>query len=61
MLEAFGWDVYNEENQPLDLREVIEEATVEVGEEKLSKKPIPSIAPIIANASTIQFAYLSIP
>ena len=38
-LEAFGWDVYNKTNQTLDLREVIEEATVEVGEEKLSKKP----------------------
>ena len=39
LLEAFGWDIYNTSNQSLDLREVIEEATVEVGEEKLSKKP----------------------
>lgn len=39
LLKAFGWDVYNETGQPLALREVIEEATVEVGEEKLSKKP----------------------
>lgn len=39
LLEAFGWDVYNNKGQTLALREVIEEATVEVGEEHLSKKP----------------------
>ena len=39
LLEAFGWDVYNGLRHPLDLREVFEEATVEVGEERLSKKP----------------------
>lgn len=39
LLEALGWDVHNRQGQPLDLREVIEEATVEVGEEKQSKKP----------------------
>lgn len=39
LLEAFGWDVYNKSSKPLDLRDVYEEATVEVGEEKLSKKP----------------------
>ena len=39
LLEAFGWDVHNVAGQPLGLREVIEEATVEVGEERLSKKP----------------------
>lgn len=39
LLEAFGWDVHNATGQPLALREVIEEATVEVGEERLSKKP----------------------
>jgi type I restriction-modification system DNA methylase subunit len=39
LLEAFGWDVHNAAGQPLGLREVIEEATVEVGEERLSKKP----------------------
>jgi type I restriction-modification system DNA methylase subunit len=39
LLEAFGWDVYNKSNRSLDLRDVIEESTVEVGEEKLSKKP----------------------
>lgn len=39
LLEALGWDVHNSLGHPLDLREVIEEATVEVGEEKLSKKP----------------------
>src|SRR5580704_2628144 len=39
LLEAFGWDVHNNAGQPLALREVIEEATVEVGEERLSKKP----------------------
>lgn len=38
-LQALGWDVYNERGQPLDLREVIEEPTVEVGAERLSKKP----------------------
>lgn len=39
LLAAFGWDVHNVAGQPLGLREVIEEATVEVGEERLSKKP----------------------
>jgi hypothetical protein len=39
LLEAFGWDVHNAAGQSLGLREVIEEATVEVAEEKLSKKP----------------------
>lgn len=39
LLEAFGWDVHNAAGHPLGLREVIEEATVEVGEERLSKKP----------------------
>ena len=39
LLEALGWDVHNTQGQPLRLREVIEEATVEVGEERFSKKP----------------------
>ncbi len=39
LLEAFNWDVHNIKGLPLALREVIEEATVEVGEERLSKKP----------------------
>ena len=39
LLEAFGWDVHNTQGQPLGLREVIEEATVEVGVERVSKKP----------------------
>ncbi|MHC4661714.1 MAG: Eco57I restriction-modification methylase domain-containing protein [Planctomycetota bacterium] len=39
LLEAFGWDVHNTKGLSLSLREVIEEATVEVGEERLSKKP----------------------
>ena len=39
LLEALGWDVHNTQGQPLRLREVIEEATVEVGEERLSKRP----------------------
>lgn len=39
LLAAFGWDAYNAMGQPLGLREVLEEATVEVGEEKLSKRP----------------------
>jgi hypothetical protein len=39
LLEAFGWDVHNDAGQPMAFREVIEEATVEVGEEKLSKRP----------------------
>lgn len=39
LLGAFGWDVHNAAGQPLAFREVIEEATVEVGEERPSKKP----------------------
>lgn len=39
LLGAFGWDVHNAAGQSLGLREVIEEATVEVGEERLSKRP----------------------
>ena len=39
LLEAFGWDVHNTRGQTQKLREVIEEATVEVGEERLSKNP----------------------
>jgi hypothetical protein len=39
LLEAFGWDVHNAGGRPMALREVIEEATVEVGEERLSKRP----------------------
>ena len=39
LLEAFGWDVHNAIGQPLGLREVIEEATVDVAEERLSKRP----------------------
>jgi hypothetical protein len=39
LLECLGWDVYNNHNLSLDLREVIEEPTVEVGPEKASKKP----------------------
>jgi len=39
LLGAFGWDVHNAAGLPLGMREVIEEATVEVGEERLSKKP----------------------
>lgn len=39
LLEAFGWDVHNVAGHPLGLREVVEEATVEVGEEKQTKKP----------------------
>ena len=39
LLEVFGWDVHNIAGQPLAFREVVEEATVEVGEERLSKRP----------------------
>lgn len=39
LLEAFGWDVHNASGQSLGLREVIEEATVEVADERLSKRP----------------------
>lgn len=39
LLKAFGWDVNNAKGYQLDLREVIEETTIEVGEEKLHKKP----------------------
>jgi len=39
LLQAFGWDVYNNKGLPTGYREVFEEATVEVGAEKASKKP----------------------
>lgn len=39
LLQAFGWDMYNSAGQPPGLREVVEEATVDVGDERLSKKP----------------------
>lgn len=39
LLSAFGWDVHNIAGHPLGLREVIEEATVEVGKERISKRP----------------------
>jgi len=38
-LEAFGWNVRNGLNLPEDQRDVIEEASVEVGEERFNKKP----------------------
>ncbi len=38
LLAAFGWDVHNHAGHPAGLREVIEEATVDVGE-GLSKRP----------------------
>lgn len=39
LLEAFGWDVHNIAGLPAGLREVIEEATVEFGAERSSKRP----------------------
>jgi type I restriction-modification system DNA methylase subunit len=39
LLEAFGWDVRNANRYPMALREVIEEATVEVASERFSRKP----------------------
>lgn len=39
MFKALGWDVDNEKGLPQDLREVIHEDSVDVGEERLSKKP----------------------
>ena len=39
MLRVFGWDVGNARGHQLALREVIEEPTVEVGEERVSKRP----------------------
>ena len=39
LLEAFGWDVHNTRGHQLALREVIEEPTVEVGEERVNKRP----------------------
>jgi methylase of polypeptide subunit release factors len=39
LLAAFGWDVHNAAGLPLSLREVIEEATVEVGPERMNKRP----------------------
>lgn len=38
-LEALGWDVHNIAGHPLAFREVIEEATVEVSDERHSRKP----------------------
>lgn len=39
LIELLGWDVYNKEKKSIELRDVFEEATVEVGEERQSKKP----------------------
>ena len=39
LLAAFGWDVLNSRGHQLALREVIEEPTVEVGEERVNKRP----------------------
>lgn len=39
LFKALGWDVDNIKGLPQDLREVIHEDSVDVGEEKLSKKP----------------------
>ena len=39
LLAAFGWDVQNDKGAQLALREVIEEPTVEVGEERVKKRP----------------------
>ena len=39
LLAAFGWDVRNAKGHQLALREVIEEPTVEVGEERVNKRP----------------------
>lgn len=38
-LEAFGWDVHNLARQPSIYRDVVEEATVGVAEERLSRRP----------------------
>ena len=39
LLSAFGWDVYNTKGHQLALREVIEEPTIEVGDERVHKRP----------------------
>jgi type I restriction-modification system DNA methylase subunit len=39
LLRALGWDVDNRRRLPQDLRDVVQEATVEVSEEEQSKKP----------------------
>ena len=39
LLAVFGWDVYNAKGHQLALREVIEEPTVEIGEERVNKRP----------------------
>ncbi len=39
LLTAFGWDVHNTKGHQLALREVIEEPTVEVGMERINKRP----------------------
>lgn len=39
LLEIFGWDIHNKEGVAQHLREVIEESTINVDDEKFSKKP----------------------
>ena len=39
LLEAFGWDVHNKRHQALAYRDVIQESSVDVDQEKLSKRP----------------------
>lgn len=39
LLRALGWDVDNSKQLPQDLREVVQEMTVEVSEDERSKKP----------------------
>lgn len=38
LLRALGWDIDNAKQLPQDLREVVQEVTVEVGEDERSKK-----------------------
>src|SRR4030042_6721511 len=39
LLKALGWDIDNSKGLPQDLREIVQEPTIEVNEDKSSKKP----------------------
>jgi hypothetical protein len=39
LLKALGWDIYNSKGLPQDLREIVQEPTIEINEDKSSKKP----------------------
>ncbi len=39
LLKALGWDIDNSKSLPQDLREIVQEPTIEINEDKSSKKP----------------------